>query len=88
MVWGAISFDSRTPLVVLRGTLTAQRFVDNILRTVLLKYLLQYRGLIFQQEIAGPHMARVLMNCLRTCQLLSWPARSPPIEHIWNIMGR
>ncbi|GFW68594.1 transposable element Tc1 transposase [Trichonephila clavipes] len=25
MVWGAISFDSRTPLVVIRGTLAAQR---------------------------------------------------------------
>ncbi|UYV72342.1 hypothetical protein LAZ67_9002712 [Cordylochernes scorpioides] len=28
MVWGAISFDSRTPLVVIPGTLTAQRSPD------------------------------------------------------------
>ncbi|UYV70360.1 hypothetical protein LAZ67_7002668 [Cordylochernes scorpioides] len=28
MVWGAISFDSRTPLVVIPGTLTAQRTYD------------------------------------------------------------
>ncbi|GFX50597.1 transposable element Tc1 transposase [Trichonephila clavipes] len=29
MVWGAISFDSRTFLVVIRGTLAAQRYVDD-----------------------------------------------------------
>ncbi|GFU55410.1 transposase [Trichonephila clavipes] len=50
MVRGAISFDSRTtPLVVIRGTLTAQWCVDDILRTVLLPFLLQYLGLIFKK---------------------------------------
>ncbi|GFX38099.1 hypothetical protein TNCV_3836981 [Trichonephila clavipes] len=34
MVWGAISFVSRIPLVIIGGTLTAQRCVDDILRTV------------------------------------------------------
>ncbi|GFS79529.1 transposable element Tc1 transposase [Trichonephila clavipes] len=48
MVWGAISFDSQTPLVVIRNPLTAQRFVDDILRTVLLPFLLKYPGLISQ----------------------------------------
>ncbi|GFX08666.1 transposable element Tc1 transposase [Trichonephila clavipes] len=47
MVWGVISFESRTSLVVIRGTRTAQRLVDDILRTVLLLFLLQYPGLIF-----------------------------------------
>lgn len=91
MVWGAISFDSRTPLVVIRGTLTAQRYVDDILRPVLLPFLLQYPGLVFQQDNARPHTARVAMNCLQACQTLPWPARSPdlsPIEHVWDMMGR
>ncbi|GFV64025.1 transposable element Tc1 transposase [Trichonephila clavipes] len=39
--WGTIYFDSRTSLVVIRGTLTAQRYVNDILRTVLLPFLLQ-----------------------------------------------
>ncbi|GFY21487.1 transposable element Tc1 transposase [Trichonephila clavipes] len=47
MVCGDISFNSRTPLDVIRGTLTAQRYVDDILRTVLLPFLLQYPGLIY-----------------------------------------
>ncbi|GFW34540.1 transposable element Tc1 transposase [Trichonephila clavipes] len=32
MVWGAIDYDSRSTLIVMRGTLTGQRYVDDILR--------------------------------------------------------
>ncbi|GFU16745.1 transposable element Tcb1 transposase [Trichonephila clavipes] len=32
MVWGAIAYDSRSTLIVMRGTLTGQRYVDDILR--------------------------------------------------------
>ncbi|GFS57644.1 transposable element Tcb1 transposase [Trichonephila clavipes] len=76
MVWSAISFESRSSLVVIRGTLTAHQYVDDILITVLLPYLLQYTGLIFQQDNARPHTARVAMSCLTACQTLPWPARS------------
>ncbi|UYV84223.1 hypothetical protein LAZ67_X001577 [Cordylochernes scorpioides] len=85
MVWSTISFDSRTPLVVIPGTLTAQRYVDDILRPVLLPFLSYHPGLTFQQDNARPHTARVTMDCLQSCRNLSWPARSPdlsPIEHI------
>ncbi|UYV79200.1 hypothetical protein LAZ67_17001487 [Cordylochernes scorpioides] len=92
MVWGAISFDSRTPLVVIPGTLTAQRYVvDDILRPVLLPFLSHHPVLTFQQDNARPHTARVTMDFLQSCRTLLWPARSPdlsPIEHIWDVMGR
>ncbi|GFW22130.1 transposable element Tcb1 transposase [Trichonephila clavipes] len=32
MVWGAIAYDSRSTLIVMRGTLTDQRYADDILR--------------------------------------------------------
>ncbi|GFX48333.1 transposable element Tcb2 transposase [Trichonephila clavipes] len=32
MVWEAITYDSRSTLIVMRGTLTGQRYVDDILR--------------------------------------------------------
>ena len=76
MVWGAISFDSRTPLVVIRGTLTAQRYVDDILRPVLLPFLLQCPGLVFQQANARPHTACVAMDFRQTYRTLPWNARS------------
>ncbi|GFV24586.1 transposable element Tc1 transposase [Trichonephila clavipes] len=81
---GCHFFRSQTPLVVIRGTLTAHRYVDGILRTVLLPFLLQYPGLIFQQDNAKPHTTRVAMSCLTAYQTLPWPASSPdpsPIEH-------
>ncbi|GFT63857.1 hypothetical protein TNCV_44191 [Trichonephila clavipes] len=31
MVWGSIAYDSRSTLIVMRGTLTGQRYVDDIL---------------------------------------------------------
>ncbi|UYV83088.1 hypothetical protein LAZ67_22002161 [Cordylochernes scorpioides] len=85
MVWDAISFDSRTPLVVIPDTLTAQRYVDDILRSVLLPFLSHHPGLTFQQDNARPHKARVTMDCLQSRRTLPWPARSPDlslIEHI------
>ncbi|UYV82953.1 B3GNT1 [Cordylochernes scorpioides] len=36
MVWGAISFDSKTPLVVIPGTLTAQRFTSLMLFIIII----------------------------------------------------
>ncbi|GFU59593.1 HTH_Tnp_Tc3_2 domain-containing protein [Trichonephila clavipes] len=71
MVWGAIYFDGRTPLVVIRGTLRAQWCVDDILRTVLLPFLLQYPGLILQQHNSRPHSARVVV-CLAGVPALSY----------------
>ncbi|GFT84802.1 transposable element Tc1 transposase [Trichonephila clavipes] len=38
MVWGAIYFNRQTRLVIIRGTLTAQRCVNDIQRTVLLPF--------------------------------------------------
>ncbi|GFW68558.1 uncharacterized protein TNCV_529131 [Trichonephila clavipes] len=63
VVWGAISFDSRTPLGDIRGTLTAQRYVDDILRTVLLPSLLQYPGRIFS-EIMPDRIRHVYIKSL------------------------
>ncbi|GFT05107.1 transposable element Tc1 transposase [Trichonephila clavipes] len=73
-VWGAISFDSRPPLVVIRGTLTPQRYVEDILRTIL-----QYP---FLQDNARPHKVRVAMNYLTACQTFPSPTRSPDISPI------
>ncbi|GFT97167.1 transposable element Tcb1 transposase [Trichonephila clavipes] len=82
---------SRTPLVVIRGTLTAHRYEDGLRRTVLLRFLLQYPDLIFQQDNAKSHTTYVAMNCLTAYQALPWPARSSdpsPIKHAWDMMGR
>ncbi|GFV71234.1 hypothetical protein TNCV_2429811 [Trichonephila clavipes] len=56
--------EGRPILVVIRGILTAQWYVEDIQSYVLLPFLLQYPGLIFQQDDARTHAVRVAMNCL------------------------
>jgi hypothetical protein len=75
MVWLGISWDGQTDLVVLnRGKLTGQRYIDDILDQAR-----PYAGAVGDQFIplddnARPPIVR-----------MDWPARSPPfIEQLWN----
>ncbi|GFU20935.1 uncharacterized protein TNCV_3005081 [Trichonephila clavipes] len=45
---GAIAYDSRSTLIVMRGTLTGQRYVDEILRPHVGPFLNGLSGTIFQ----------------------------------------
>ena len=86
-----ISFDSRTPLVVISGTLTAQWYIDDILRRVMLLFLLQHPGLTFRHNNALPLTTHVAISYLQSCPTLPWSARLPnfsPIELIWNVVRR
>ncbi|GFX03575.1 DDE_3 domain-containing protein [Trichonephila clavipes] len=74
MVWEAIAYDSR---IVMRGSLTGQRYVDDILRPHVGPFLNSLPGAIFQQDNARLHTARVAQDFLRHFQTLPWPARSP-----------
>ncbi|GFY26619.1 transposable element Tc1 transposase [Trichonephila clavipes] len=88
---GAIACDSRSTLIVMRGTLTGQRYFDGILRPHVGPFLNGLPGAIFQQDNARPHTARVAQDFLHHFQTLPWPARSPdlsPVEHVWDQLKR
>ncbi|GFV89099.1 transposable element Tcb2 transposase [Trichonephila clavipes] len=87
---GAIAYNTRSPLVLVRGSLTAQWYVHDILKPHVLPLMQRLLGAIFLQDNARPHTARVSQDCLRKITTLPWLARSPdvsPIEHIWDHFG-
>ncbi|GFW67652.1 DDE_3 domain-containing protein [Trichonephila clavipes] len=93
MVWGPIAYYSRPNLIVMRGTLTYQRYVDDILRPHVGPFLNGLPGAktIFQQDNARLHTARVAQDFLRHIQTFPWPARSSdlsPVEHVWDQLKR
>ncbi|GFT32516.1 DDE_3 domain-containing protein [Trichonephila clavipes] len=61
----------------MRGTLTGQRYVDDILRPHVGPFLNVLPETIFQQDNARPHAAKVAQDFLRHFQTFPWPARSP-----------
>ncbi|GFW70666.1 transposable element Tcb1 transposase [Trichonephila clavipes] len=91
MVWGAIAYDNRCTLIVMRGTLTGQRYIEDILRSHVGSFLNGLPGAIFQQDNARPHTARVAHDFLCHFHTLPWPGCSPdlsPAEHVWDQLKR
>ena len=94
MVWGGISIHHRTPLYVVDGNLTGIRYLNEIIRPLVLPGLQQIGGgAVLQDDNARPHRARVVTDFLRQQGIarMDWPAYSPdlaPIEHACDELGR
>ncbi|GFV93812.1 transposable element Tcb2 transposase [Trichonephila clavipes] len=66
IIWGDIAYNTRPPLVLIRGTMTAQRYVHDMLQPHVLLLMQLLPGAIFQQDNARPHTARVSQDSLLT----------------------
>ena len=88
MVWGGITHDRRSDLIIVHGSLTGQRYLDQILRPVVVPFARNIgRHFEFQDDNARPHRARIVTEYLRQqgIRTFDWPAKSPdmsPIEHL------
>ena len=94
MVWAGISSTLRTELVFIQGTLTAQRYIDEVLTPHVVPLFNAHPFLhSFQQDNARPHVARVTREFLeeQDFHIMRWTPYSPdlsPIEHLWDELGR
>ena len=94
MMWGGNFLVDHTALHVLaRGTLTAIRYRDEILRPIVRPYAGAVGpGFLLMHDNARPHVAQVCQQFLHDegIDAMGWPAHSPdlnPIKHIWAIMS-
>ena len=94
MVWGAIGFNWRSPLIVIKGRLNAQGYVDIFKTNEIIENMNSHFGVKqyhFQQDGATCHTAKKTKGFLKDKIKLieNWPPNSPDcscIENLWSIL--
>ncbi|GFU45521.1 transposable element Tcb1 transposase [Trichonephila clavipes] len=88
MVWSGIGYHSRTPLVRIAGTLNSQCYISEVLEPVVFPYLQGLSTAIFQHDSARPHVTHIVQRFFvnHQIELLPWPARSPDLSPIENML--
>jgi transposase len=94
MVWGAIGKGFKSKLIVVKGTLNAERYQlmlrDNGVINDMVSHFGDRQG-FFQQDGAPAHTAKSSVSMLQELIRLitNWPPSSPdmsPIENVWGIL--
>ncbi|GFX86265.1 transposable element Tcb2 transposase [Trichonephila clavipes] len=95
LVYGGISIDGRTDLYIIRyGSLTARRYMDEILRPIVVPYAAAIGDdFILMDDNCRPHRANLVEGFLfeEGIVRMEWPACSTdmnPIKHVWDALGR
>ncbi|GFS80898.1 transposable element Tcb1 transposase [Trichonephila clavipes] len=92
MVWGAIGYTSRSPLVHMNGTLNSSRYIYSVFRPMALPFIRIQCNPTLKQDNARPDVADIVRTFPDTVniRLLPWPARSSDIsaiENVWSMVA-
>lgn len=94
-VWGGISIDRRTQLVLfVHETVTALRYLERILEPIVLPLSHQMgEQFVYMDDNARPHRANIVNEFFQQQNItrMEWPALSPdlnPIENVWDALQR
>ncbi|GFV56402.1 transposable element Tcb1 transposase [Trichonephila clavipes] len=79
MVWGATTYNTRSLLVLFRGTMTAQRYVHEILQPQVLSLMQRLPGAFFNKAMLG--LTR--QGCHKTVSALLLPYLGLPDPQIY-----
>ena len=66
MVWGALGYAARSPLIRNENTLNNDRYVFAVLRLVVLSFIRALQNAALQQDKARPHVADTIRTFLET----------------------
>jgi hypothetical protein len=94
IVWGGISIDGRTDLVVVRSNLTAAGYIEQILlQHVLVAAYSVGPEFVLMHDNARAHVAHITRAVLRELDIqeMELPAVSldhNPIENVWDRLNR
>ncbi|ELU16064.1 hypothetical protein CAPTEDRAFT_26497, partial [Capitella teleta] len=91
MVWGGISYNSKTPLLAIEGDLTARRYPAEVLEPTAISFPQGHPKIRFFQQDYARHSARVIRDFLEDSEVteLSWTVYLPDsslIEHLWDLL--